>query len=109
MNKNLAFTPQGLEESCYENRGIFNNEENYEDLRVNYSASTDGVCLEVRKKSLTFNRLYIYIYIYIYICIAGLFSHIENTNYEVMVFVYVLIYKSYHSLLTLPSLLMLLV
>ena len=107
MNKNLAFTPQGLEESCYENRGIFNNEENYEDLRVNYSASTDGVCLEVRKKSLTFNRLYIYIYIYI--CIAGLFSHIENTNYEVMVFVYVLIYKSYHSLLTLPSLLMLLV
>ena len=107
MNKNLAFTPQGLEESCYENRGIFNNEENYEDLRVNYSASTDGVCVEVRKKSLTFNRLYIYIYIYI--CIAGLFSHIENTNYEVMVFVYVLIYKSYHSLLTLPSLLMLLV
>ena len=67
MNKNLAFTPQGLEESCYENRGIFNNEENYEDLRVNYSASTDGVCLEVRKKSLTFNRLYIYIYIYIYL------------------------------------------
>ena len=68
MNKNLAFTPKGLEESCYENRGIFNNEENYEDLRVNYSASTDGVRVEVRKKSLTFNRLlYIYIYIYIYI------------------------------------------
>lgn len=57
MNRNLAFTPKGLEESCYENRGIFNNEENYEDLRVNYSASKDGVCVEVRKKSLTFNRL----------------------------------------------------
>ena len=63
MNKNLAFTPQGLEESCYENRGIFNNEENYEDLRVNYSASTDGVRVEVRKKSLTFIYTYIFIYV----------------------------------------------